>query len=95
MPDGNLRLRDEWARLDARRRFHIDIARLRDDAPPRLLGQCICGNIMWGSRGPNDCPLFGKACVPEVAGGRLHGLHRGHLPHLAQLRRHPDLRGVA
>ena len=38
---------------------------------------------------PTDCALFGKTLRPGVAGGRLHGLVRGAVPHLAHLRRRP------
>lgn len=64
VPNGNLRLRERYAHLDARRRHVIDLSSLWDCAPPKLLGQCICGEIMSGSKGPKDCELFGKACAP-------------------------------
>jgi len=65
VPNGNLRLRDEWAHVDARRRFKIDLHSLWDYAPPQFAGQCICGDIMAGIRNPVDCKLFNKECVPE------------------------------
>jgi len=68
VPDGNLRLRPEWAEVDARRRFKIDLAGLWaswSEAPSALVQQCICGTIMSGMAGPFDCPLFGKECTPE------------------------------
>ncbi len=65
VPNGNLRLRDEWAAVDARRRFTIDVASLWHRAPSSLARQCICGNIMAGIASPADCALFGQACVPE------------------------------
>jgi hydrogenase expression/formation protein HypD len=65
VPNGNLRLRDEWAGVDARRRFSIDVTGLWDSAPSTLVRQCICGNIMAGIASPSDCPLFGGACVPD------------------------------
>ena len=65
VPNGNLRLRDEWAHVDARRRFTIDVAALCDRAPSTLVRQCLCGNIMAGIAQPSDCALFGKECVPE------------------------------
>ncbi len=65
VPNGNLRLRDEFAHLDARKRFPIDLTSLWDYAPPALAGQCICGDIMAGIRNPNDCRLFNRECVPE------------------------------
>jgi hydrogenase expression/formation protein HypD len=65
VPNGNLRLRDEWAHVDARRRFTIGAASLSDRAPSALVRQCLCGNIMAGIAAPSDCMLFGGACVPE------------------------------
>jgi hydrogenase expression/formation protein HypD len=65
IPDGNLRLRDEWAHVDARRRFTIDLAQPWEHAPAALAQQCICGDIMAGLRKPSDCPLFGKECLPD------------------------------
>jgi hydrogenase expression/formation protein HypD len=65
VPNGNLRLRDEWAAVDARRRFDIDAAALWHRAPSALVAQCICGNIMAGIASPGDCRLFGAECVPD------------------------------
>ena len=65
VPNGNLRLTDEWAHVDARRRFRIDVASVWRGAPSTLVRQCICGDIMAGIKAPSDCALFGGACVPE------------------------------
>jgi hydrogenase expression/formation protein HypD len=65
VPNGNLRLTDEWAHLDARKRFRIDVARLWDWAPPALAADCICGDIMAGIASPTGCRLFGRECTPE------------------------------
>jgi hydrogenase expression/formation protein HypD len=65
IPNGNLRLRDEWSHVDARRRFPVDVSQLWDGAPSGLSQRCICGDIMAGLRQPSDCELFGKECVPE------------------------------
>ena len=65
VPNGNLRLRDEWAHVDARRRFRIDLTELCDAATPGLAQQCICGDIMAGIASPTDCKLYGKDCVPD------------------------------
>jgi hydrogenase expression/formation protein HypD len=69
VPNGNLRLRDEWAHVDARRRFTIDLASLWDQAPPMLAHDCICGDIMAGISSPGDCTLFGNACTPDAPVG--------------------------
>src|SRR6266545_4321170 len=63
--DGNLDLRPEWAAIDARRRFAIDTATVRDaDAEEEAKG-CICGSIMLGLAVPTDCPLYQRTCVPD------------------------------
>jgi hydrogenase expression/formation protein HypD len=64
VPNGNLRLRDEWAHLDARRRFEVDVAGLWDDAPASRAQECRCGDIMAGIASPTDCRLFGHDCTP-------------------------------
>lgn len=65
VPNGNLRLRDEYAHYDTRRRFDIDASALWRDAPPKLVEQCQCGDIMAGIASPSDCQLFGKQCTPS------------------------------
>jgi hydrogenase expression/formation protein HypD len=65
VPNGNLRLRDEWAAIDARKRFTIDLPSLWEYAPATLASSCICGDIMSGIKSPGDCSLFGKECVPD------------------------------
>jgi hydrogenase expression/formation protein HypD len=65
VPNGNLRLRDEWAHVDARRRFTIDLEPLWAAAPSALTAQCRCGDIMAGIATPADCALFGGECVPD------------------------------
>ncbi len=66
VPSGNLRLRDEYAHVDARRRFDIDVESLWKMAPPALVEQCVCGDIMAGIASPTDCNLFGRACTPDT-----------------------------
>jgi hydrogenase expression/formation protein HypD len=95
VPNGNLRLRDEWAPVDARRRFSIDITTLWDTAPPALVQQCICGNIMAGIASPNDCPLFGKDCVPDSAVGACMVSSEGTCRIWHQYGGHPDLARLA
>jgi hydrogenase expression/formation protein HypD len=65
VPGGNLRLREAWQRLDARRHFAIDVAAMRDRAPSALASRCVCGAIMSGLATPEACPLFGRECVPD------------------------------
>lgn len=91
IPNGNLRLRDEWGRLDARRRFRIDLAALWDYAPSAVVHDCICGNIMAGIAAPTDCALFGNACVPDTPVGACMVSSEGTCKIWHQYGGHPDL----
>jgi hydrogenase expression/formation protein HypD len=94
VPNGNLRLRDEFARWDARRRFDIDVESLWDHAPPALVGQCQCGDIMAGIASPHDCALFGQACTPDTPVGACMVSAEGTCKIWHQYGGHPDLRQI-
>ena len=61
IPGSGLKLRQEYAHLDAMRRFGLQPA---TDLPDDLPG-CRCGEVMVGRLDPADCPLFGSVCTPE------------------------------
>ena len=87
VPGGNLELKPAFAHLDAARRFRIDTSAVRDpEAEQESLG-CICGSIMLGLASPSDCPLFGKACLPESPVGACMVSSEGQCRILAHLRR--------
>ncbi len=94
VPNGNLRLRDEMAAFDARRRFTIDLESLWDHAPPKLLQQCICGDIMAGIAAPSDCALFGKECRPDAPVGACMVSSEGTCKIWHLYGGHPDLGDV-
>lgn len=54
-----LRIRDEYARFDARKRFEVAVEPTQE---PR---GCRCGDVLRGAIAPTACPLFGHACTPE------------------------------
>jgi len=91
IPNGNLRLRDEFAHLDARRRFAIDVRRLWEYAPATLTQSCICGDIMAGIASPERCPLFGKECTPDAPVGACMVSNEGTCKIWHQYGGHPDL----
>ncbi|OFW05188.1 MAG: hydrogenase formation protein HypD [Acidobacteria bacterium RIFCSPLOWO2_02_FULL_68_18] len=93
VPNGNLRLRDEWAHLDARRQFDIDLHRLCDHAPPALVEACLCGDIMAGIKAPTDCGLFGRQCVPGAPVGACMVSSEGTCRIWYQYGGHPELGG--
>ncbi|HVX38562.1 MAG TPA: hydrogenase formation protein HypD [Gemmatimonadaceae bacterium] len=91
VPNGNLRLRDEFQRYDARRKFTIDLGRLWTTAPTALTQQCVCGDIMAGLTNPVACPLFGTACTPENPVGACMVSNEGTCRIWHQYGGHPDL----
>jgi len=91
VPNGNLRLRDEFAHVDARRRFAIDLRSLWHHAPSVLTQQCVCGDIMAGIASPKGCPLFGKECTPDTPVGACMVSNEGTCKIWYQYGGHPDL----
>ncbi len=91
VPNGNLRLRDEFAAADARRRFTIDLHGLWESAPPALVEECICGDIMAGLRTPTTCTLFGNRCRPDTPVGACMVSSEGACKIWHQYGGHPDL----
>jgi hydrogenase expression/formation protein HypD len=58
-----LRLRDDYADLDAERRFLIETVPAADNPA------CECGKILRGIKKPSECRLFGTLCSPEMPMG--------------------------
>ena len=94
VPNGNLKLRDEFARWDARQRFTIDMTPLWDHAPAALAAQCQCGDIMAGIASQHDCNLFGQACTPDAPVGACMVSAEGTCRIWHQYGGHPDLRQI-
>ncbi|MBI2808185.1 MAG: hydrogenase formation protein HypD [Planctomycetes bacterium] len=59
IPESGLSLREEYADLDAERRFETA------EATPVEVGACISGEILQGLKKPSECPAFGRQCTPE------------------------------
>ncbi|MBQ7457199.1 MAG: hydrogenase formation protein HypD [Desulfovibrio sp.] len=59
IPDSGLALKQEFAAMDARKRFALPP--MQSHTNPR----CRCGDILRGAANPHDCPLFDKACTPD------------------------------
>ena len=91
VPNGNLRLRDEFAGVDTRKKYRIDVRRLWTRAPSVLTQTCICGTIMAGTASPHDCPLFGKACLPDAPVGACMVSSEGTCKIWYQYGGHPNL----
>ena len=91
VPHGNLDLRPEWARVDARRRFKIDLRRFWSHVPSAHTQLCICGDIMAGIASPEGCPLFGKECLPDSPVGACMVSNEGTCRIWHQYGGHPEL----
>jgi hydrogenase expression/formation protein HypD len=59
IPLSGLALRPEYAEFDAERRFGVGELRTRES------DICIAGQILLGSKKPEACPAFGRACTPD------------------------------
>jgi hydrogenase expression/formation protein HypD len=60
VPYSALKLKDEWKRFDAERRFDV----LERSVPDNKA--CECGAILRGVKKPTDCKVFGTVCTPET-----------------------------
>ena len=64
IPLSGLRIRGEFAAHDAEVLFPNV-----EPPPAGKPSQCICGDILTGSKSPPDCPLFGTVCTPATPEG--------------------------
>ena len=88
VPNGNLRLRDEWAHLDARRRFR--------DRSRRAVGRRAAGARAPSASAATSCPASStrptarcsaRSAFPTRRWAPAWCQQRGHLPDLAPVRR--------
>jgi hypothetical protein len=86
VPSGNLRLREEWAHLDARRRFRIDLSELWAQAPPLLAGPVHLRRHHVRHLVARRLPALRRRMRAGHARRCVHGEQRGHVPHLASVR---------
>ena len=59
IPASGLQVKKEWREYDIGFVRPLDIPRVKKNTA------CRCGEVLSGKVTPHDCPLFGKACVPE------------------------------
>ena len=60
-----MRIRAEYARFDAERRFAVPNLKIAD---PKA---CQCGEVLKGVIKPWQCKVFGTACTPQTPIGAL------------------------
>ena len=59
LPQSALELADDYADLDAERRFPVTLGESRE------VKGCECPAILRGVKQPTDCKLFGTVCIPD------------------------------
>ncbi len=59
IPDSGYRLREAFARFDARGRFALDLPDEQEEIPG-----CRCPEVLTARAVPTDCPLFAARCTP-------------------------------
>ena len=71
IPGSGLELRQEYACMDARRKFNIPEM---EEIP---IKGCACGEVLTGKITPPECALFGRACTPLKPVGPCMVSHEG------------------
>jgi hydrogenase expression/formation protein HypD len=59
IPRSGLRLRAEYATLDANKNFDLELISAEEPV------ECISAQVLQGLKKPTDCPAFGIRCTPE------------------------------
>jgi len=59
IPDSGLKLRPEYERFDAEKRF--DVGNVESEESP----ECLSGLVLQGLKKPHECPAFGTRCTPK------------------------------
>ncbi len=59
IPSSGYRLRPEYARFDAERKFEVEAIRTKEHPA------CIAGSILTGDKTPLDCTAYGVLCSPQ------------------------------
>lgn len=60
IPLSGLRLRDEYQKFDAEKRFDLQVQNQQG-----MENKCISGLILQGIKKPHECQAFGNECFPE------------------------------
>ena len=55
----SLKLRKKYKNFDGKKEFKVKIPKAHK------MRACICGEILKGTKSPNDCKLFKKVCTPQ------------------------------
>ncbi|MHB1033146.1 MAG: hydrogenase formation protein HypD [Pirellulales bacterium] len=84
IPRSGLALRDEFAAIDADRKFGVSQMHAEESS------ECISGLVLQGQRKPHDCPAFGTRCTPDKPLGAPMVSSEGACAAYFRYRRHPS-----
>ena len=56
------KIREHYSDFDAEKKFDTLLAKVAASKEDK---NCICGDVLKGTKTPLDCKMFGKACTPE------------------------------
>ncbi|MGM0381253.1 MAG: hydrogenase formation protein HypD [bacterium] len=59
LPESGFELSAEFAEYDACEKFNVSVGPVEEAA------ECIAGQILQGTKKPDECPAFGETCTPE------------------------------
>ncbi|NYT08250.1 MAG: hydrogenase formation protein HypD [Methanomicrobiales archaeon] len=71
IPGSGLRLRPEFERYDAQKKFGIEFRHIEKHTA------CICDKVLRGIAQPSDCRLFDRVCTPRTPVGPCMVSHEG------------------
>lgn len=58
LPASGLQLKEKYSGFDAGKNFDVKLPEIVEDK------RCICGEVLKGTRRPDQCTLFGRTCNP-------------------------------
>jgi len=85
IPQSGLGLRDEYAALDAEKKFGLVAHHVEEPA------ECIAGLVLQGLKKPPECPAFGTRCTPEHPLGATMVSSEGACAAYYRYRRQPEV----
>ncbi|OVE73361.1 hydrogenase formation protein HypD [bacterium B13(2017)] len=60
IPKSGMQLKENYKKLDAIQKYSI-----KEKHDISMPAKCLCGDVLKGKIFPNQCPLFGKDCLPN------------------------------
>jgi hydrogenase expression/formation protein HypD len=59
VPESGLYIKESYSDFDAEKNIPVEIEKTKK------ISECICGEVLCGTKKPFECKLYGKSCTPE------------------------------